>query len=193
MAHLPNLFVCSGSSAVSPGEKHIVVSNLFDGLDFYSIADRVLSHSVPCPINQQNNVPVPVLFSGDGNTVIVGGTSGSVRILDSGSCETLQVLSHDGQLFHLPLVSHHQLITHTGDMIQAIVRMPDPWISFIHVYQDSCTTRDGVQIIASGVSERGSETTIKVWTPQPPPAPRLSPQRSRSRSREPPPTDVTAP
>lgn len=89
-------FVCSGWSAISPGEKHIVVSNLFDGLDFYSIADRAVSHSVPCPINQQKNAPVPVLFNSDGNVIIVGGTSGSVRVLDSSSCETLQILSHDG-------------------------------------------------------------------------------------------------
>ncbi|KAF9786231.1 WD40-repeat-containing domain protein, partial [Thelephora terrestris] len=90
---------CSlGWSAISPGEKHIVVSNLFDGLDFYSIANCTLSHSVPCPINQQSNALVPVLYSSDGSAVIVGGTSGSVRVLDSRSCETLQVLSHDGQL-----------------------------------------------------------------------------------------------
>ena len=69
---------CRGGSAISPGEKHIVVSNLFDGLDFYSIADRTLNYSVPCPINQQNNVPVPVLFNSDGSVIIVGGTSGSV-------------------------------------------------------------------------------------------------------------------
>ena len=91
-------FVCSGWSAISPEEKHIVVSNLFDGLDFYSIVDRSLSHSVPCPINQQNNALVPVLFNDAGSTIIVGGSSGSVRVMDSSSCETLQVLSHDGQL-----------------------------------------------------------------------------------------------
>lgn len=102
-------FVCSGWSAISPGEKHIVVSNLYDGLDCYSIADRALSHSIPCPINQQKNAPVPVIFNDDGSTIIVGGTSGSVRVLDSSSCETLQVLSHDGQL--LPF---SQLFSHPG-------------------------------------------------------------------------------
>lgn len=89
----------SGWSTISPGGENIVVSNLFDGLDFYSITGRDLSHSVPCPINQQKNSPVPVLFSGNGSTIIVGGTSGSVRVLDSSSCETLQILPHDGQLF----------------------------------------------------------------------------------------------
>jgi len=111
----------SGSSAISPGGKHIVVSNLFDGLDFYSVADRTLSHSVPCPINQQKNAVVPVLFTSDGSAIIVGGTSGSVRVLDSSSCETLQVLSHDGQFFTFSCVP--ELITYTGDLIQTIVRI----------------------------------------------------------------------
>jgi COMPASS component SWD3 len=91
----------SGWSAVSPDEKHIVVSNLYDGLDFYSIPDRALSRSVPCFIDQQNNRPIPARFSNDGNTVIVGGTSGSVKVLDASSCETLQVLLHNGWLSSL--------------------------------------------------------------------------------------------
>jgi hypothetical protein len=90
-------FSCRGWSTISPGGRHIVVSNLFDGLDFYSISDRTLSQSIPCPINQQKNVPIPVLFNGDGSSIIVGGTSGSVRVLDSSSCETVQVLPHHGQ------------------------------------------------------------------------------------------------
>lgn len=173
-------FTCSGWSAISPGEKHIVVSNLFDGLDFYSIADCTLSHSVPCPMNQQNNAPVPVLFSSDGSAVIMGGTSGSVRVLDSRSCETLQVLPHDGQPFtsFTLLVLYHELIMPTGDLIQAIVRISGPLSSLTYFQQDSCTTQDGVQIIAAGVSEEGSETTIKVWTSQPTPVRRLSPPRS---------------
>lgn len=96
--------VFSGWSAVSPDEKHIVVSNLYDGLDFYSISDRALSCSVPCPINQQKNKPVPVLFSNDGDVVIVGGTSGSVRVLDSHSRETLQILPRNGRLCSLRLL-----------------------------------------------------------------------------------------
>ena len=90
-----SIFSSSGSSAISPGEKDIVVFNLFDGLDFYSIADRTLSRSVPCSANQQGII-TPVLFNSDGSTVIVGGASGSVKLMDSRSCETIQVLPHDG-------------------------------------------------------------------------------------------------
>jgi hypothetical protein len=172
--------LCSGSSAISPGGKHIVASNLFDGLDFYSTADRTLSHSVPCPINQQKNAAVPVLFTGDGSAIIVGGTSGSVRVLDSSSCETLQVLSHDGRFSMFLGVP--ELIIYTGDLIQTMVRLSYgeriPLLTFDR--QDSCTTWDGKQMIAAGVSERGDDTVIKVWVSQPPPAPQPLPPAQES-------------
>ncbi|KAF9646727.1 hypothetical protein BDM02DRAFT_3130194 [Thelephora ganbajun] len=143
-------FACSGWSTISPGEKHIIVLNLFDGLDFYSIADRALSHLVPCPINQQKNAPVPVLFNSDGSTIVVGGTSGSMRVLDSSSC----------------------------DLIQAIVHASDQQGYVTHSKQDLCMTQEGIHIIAAGVLEQGDETTIKVWISQPVPEPQLLPPRS---------------
>lgn len=90
----------------------------------------MLSHSVTCPMNQQNNALVPVLFSGDGNAVIVGGTAGSVRVMDSHSYETLQVLSHDGQLFTPEFCV--ELTTSVGDLIQAVVRISDRTSSLSH-------------------------------------------------------------
>ena len=86
----------SGRSAVSPDEKSIVVSNLFDGLDWYTLSDQKLSHTVPYPINLQHNVPVPVQFTDDGTAIIVGGTCGSGRVLDASTFETIQMLPHDG-------------------------------------------------------------------------------------------------
>ncbi|KAF9778446.1 WD40-repeat-containing domain protein [Thelephora terrestris] len=118
-----------GYSAISPDEKHLAVSNLFDGLDWYSITEHKLSHSVPCPINLQNNVPIPVRFGADGGIIIVGGSSGNARILDSMTAETMQTLSHD------------------GDFIQAL---------------DYYTAED-VSTIATGVSELGTKTTVKIW------------------------------
>lgn len=82
---------------MSLDEKYIVVSNLYDGLDWYSIADRALSHTVQCPINQQMNLPIPVLFTRDGGTIITGGTCGSVRVLDASTSETIQTLPHSGE------------------------------------------------------------------------------------------------
>lgn len=96
IARRSSLIVFSGYSAISPDEKHLVVSNLFDGLDWYSITEHKLNHSVPCPINLQNNIPVPVLFGENGRLIITGGSSGTARILDSMTAETIQTLSHDG-------------------------------------------------------------------------------------------------
>ena len=95
----------SGHSAISLDEKHIVVSNLYDGLDWYSVADRSLSHTVQCPINQQMNLPVPVLFTHDGETIIMGGTCGSARLLDASTSETIQTLPHAGMSPPHPLIS----------------------------------------------------------------------------------------
>lgn len=98
LASFIQIYSCnSGHSAISLDEKYIVVSNLYDGLDWYSVADRALSHTVHCPINQQMNLPIPVLFTGDGGAIITGGTCGSVRVLDASTSETVQTLPHSGK------------------------------------------------------------------------------------------------
>lgn len=81
------------SSAVSPDEKVIVVANLYDGLDWYKIPDRSFSRSVPLRINR--NLPIPVLLVDGGKTLLVGSTSGNVKVLDAHTAETIQTLEHD--------------------------------------------------------------------------------------------------
>ena len=87
----------SASSAVSPDEKVVVVANLYDGLDWYKIPDRTFSRSVPLRINQ--NVPIPVLLVDGGKTLLVGGTSGNMKVLDAHTAETIQTLDHDRKKF----------------------------------------------------------------------------------------------
>lgn len=87
----------SASSAVSPDENVVIVANLYDGLDWYKIPDRTFSRSVPLRINQ--NVPIPVLLVDGGKTLLVGGTSGSVKVLDAQTAETVQTLDHDRETF----------------------------------------------------------------------------------------------
>jgi hypothetical protein len=87
----------SGRSAISLDEKTLVVSNLYDGLDWYSIPDRVFSRAVPIRIVR--NKPIPVLFIDNGNAIMVGGSSGAVRILDSRTAETMQTLDHNSESF----------------------------------------------------------------------------------------------
>ena len=70
-----------------------MVANLYDGLDWYKIPERTFSRSVPLRINQ--NFPIPVLLADGGKTLLVGGTSGNVKILDAHTAETIQMLDHD--------------------------------------------------------------------------------------------------
>lgn len=86
----------SGRSTISLDEKTLVVSNLYDGLDWYSIPNRAFSRAVPIRIVR--NKPIPVLFIDNGNAIMVGGSSGAVRILDSRTAETMQTLDHSSKL-----------------------------------------------------------------------------------------------
>ena len=96
------LTVHGASSAVSPDEKVIVVTNLYDGLDWYKIPDRCFSRSVPLRINQ--NLPIPVLLADGGKVLIVGSTSGNVKVLDAHTAETTQTLAHDCTIPYSPIL-----------------------------------------------------------------------------------------
>lgn len=111
----------SGRSSVSPDERFIVVSNLFDGFDWYSLSDKTLRHTIPIHINPQMNLPVPVTFTKDGHAVVAGGTSKNARVLDSRTSETTQLLPHDG-MFKVNLrPTREYLGPGIGDIIQAVV------------------------------------------------------------------------
>lgn len=90
---LPN----SGRSCISPDGKFIVVSNMYDGVDFYSISTHVFSHTIPYRVNPHMNSPIPVEFIPDGRILLIGGTSGSARMIDTQTSETIQLLPHSGE------------------------------------------------------------------------------------------------
>jgi hypothetical protein len=83
----------SGCSSVSSDERVVVVSNLYDGLDWYKIPDRTFSRSVPIRIAK--NVIIPVQFADRDSLLITGGTSGMAKVLDARTAETIQTLDHD--------------------------------------------------------------------------------------------------
>lgn len=56
-----------------------------------------------------------------------------------------------------------------GDLIQAIVRVFPQQSRLTYTNQDSCTTEEGMETIAAGVSELGAETTVKIWVFKPVP------------------------
>ena len=70
-----------------------MVSNLYDGLDWYKIPDHTFSHSVPIRITK--NVIIPVQFADGDNLLITGGTSGMAKVLNAHTSETVQTLDHD--------------------------------------------------------------------------------------------------
>lgn len=114
----------SGCSTVSSDEKVVVVSNLYDGLDWYKIPDRAFSRSVPIRIAK--NVIIPVHFVDGDALLITGGTSGMAKVLDACTAETIQTLDHDctSCLASTPADFLTGPTDTADDMIQAIVCCP---------------------------------------------------------------------
>ena len=77
-----------------------MVSNLYDGLDWYKIPDRAFSRSVPIRIAK--NVIIPVRFADGDALLITGGTSGMAKVLDARTAETIQTLDHDCRSYPIP-------------------------------------------------------------------------------------------
>lgn len=112
----------SASSTVSPDEKVVVVANLYDGLDWYKIPDRSFSRSVPLRINQ--NLPIPVLLVDGGKTLLVGSTSGNVKVLDAHTAETIQTLEHDRTV---ALIVKSALTVLTNTLIMQLMALFKLW------------------------------------------------------------------
>ncbi|KAF9790990.1 WD40-repeat-containing domain protein [Thelephora terrestris] len=87
-----------GRSCVSPDGKFVAVSNMYDGVDFYSISTPAFSHTIQYRVNPHMNSPIPVEFFPDGRVLLIGGTHGSARMVDTQTYETIQLLPHSGDL-----------------------------------------------------------------------------------------------
>ena len=94
---MANMITGSGRSCISPDGKFVVVSNMYDGVDFYSIPSHAFSHTVLYRVNPHVNSPIPVEFIPDGRTLLIGGTYGSARMIDTQTSETIQLLPHSGE------------------------------------------------------------------------------------------------
>jgi hypothetical protein len=87
--------IYSGRSALSPDGEFLVATNLYDGVDWYSIKSRMLVHSMVQRI--ETNVTIPVTFIDHGSAILVGGSCGHASICDANTGETIQELEHDGE------------------------------------------------------------------------------------------------
>ncbi|KAI9437083.1 hypothetical protein BJY52DRAFT_1196710 [Lactarius psammicola] len=125
-----------GCSAVSPNEKILAVTNLYDGIDWYSLNSnhfmdasfqQTTTHTTP------ENVILPITFI-HGNSAVLSGTSyGCARITTVKDWALAEKLRHDSE-----------------DIVQALA------------YSSVGDTRQ----IVTGVAEKGAETVIRHWIQQ---------------------------
>ena len=98
-----------------------MVSNLYDGLDWYKIPNCTFSRSVPTRIAK--NVIIPVQFFDKDTVLITGGTSGTAKLLDARTAETIQTLEHNCKSYSTPVLTGvlTNPIYAVDDTIQTIV------------------------------------------------------------------------
>ncbi|KAI0268926.1 WD40-repeat-containing domain protein [Russula aff. rugulosa BPL654] len=122
-----------GCSAVSPNQKILAVTNLYDGIDWYALdsnhfMDTPFQNTTPHTISE--NVILPVTFVHNGAAVLSGTSTGCARITNLKDHSLVESLQHG-----------------LGDIVQAVAYS---------------STGDCRQII-TGISEKGLETEIKYW------------------------------
>lgn len=79
--------------AVSPDETKLAVTNLFDGVDLYSLVDQSRLSSVSVDVKQ--NVSAAVTFASD-NSIVFGGGSGLAYVAEGMPLTVRYTLKHGG-------------------------------------------------------------------------------------------------
>jgi hypothetical protein len=120
-----------GRAAVSPNESKLAVTNLFDGVDVYSMADQSRLNSVSVDVKE--NVSTAVAFLSD-NTVVFGGGSGVAYIAEGTPLMVTRILRHGGMSFFLSVGS--VLIWWSR---RRSCPGPGKVLAIIHVIADACT------------------------------------------------------
>lgn len=87
-----------GCSAVSPNGKFLAVTNLYDGIDWYSLdsnhfMDASFHRSTPHAISE--NVILPVTFIHGGTAVLSGTSTGCARMTNLKDFSLAESLQHD--------------------------------------------------------------------------------------------------
>ncbi|KII90927.1 hypothetical protein PLICRDRAFT_107458, partial [Plicaturopsis crispa FD-325 SS-3] len=90
----------SGSSAISPDGRRLLVTNLQDGVDMYPSAQsqivQIYRYNSHYNHEAESNVPVCVSFVHGGKHVIAGSNYGEAYIWDTETGEIWQILPHSG-------------------------------------------------------------------------------------------------
>ncbi|KAH9953233.1 WD40-repeat-containing domain protein [Russula dissimulans] len=95
-----------GCSAISPNQKILAVTNLYDGIDWYSLdsnhfMDTPFQNTTPHTISE--NVILPLTFIHNGTAVLSGTSTGCARITSLKDHSLVESLQHD-----------------SGDIVQAV-------------------------------------------------------------------------
>lgn len=79
---------------MTPDEKYIAISNLYDGFDLYRLGDRTWVRAFP--VDTRLNVPLPVLVVEEGARLFTGTSCGEVSLFDLHDDREREKLDHDG-------------------------------------------------------------------------------------------------
>lgn len=91
MSRCQRLLHYRGRAAVSPDETKLAVTNLFDGVDLYSLTNQSRLNSVS--VDMKENVPVAVAFMSD-NAIVFGGGSGLAYVAEGSPPVVKHTLRH---------------------------------------------------------------------------------------------------
>ncbi|KAA1475956.1 WD40 repeat-like protein [Dentipellis sp. KUC8613] len=126
-----------GGLAIAPKGNAMAVTNLYDGIDWYSIT-RPSSSSVEAKFVRTafhftgaNNLKLPIVYAHGGDAVAVGSSTGAVRILGAkDSTHTIQTLQHGGDSSEEEVVQalacrddgkERRLVTGTSDKNRGVI------------------------------------------------------------------------
>jgi WD40 repeat protein len=86
---------CSGHADVSPDEKTIAISNLYDGIEIYDISSAILIWSIK--LETRKNDALPIMFLHHHSHILLTVNSvGRVRLWNTETGQPLHSLKNDG-------------------------------------------------------------------------------------------------
>ena len=153
----------SGSSSISVVEETIAVTNLFNGVDYYSLSTQDSVGSIKAEIT--DNCPTSIVFDRCG-FIAFGGSSGVVQVARLSPPAVVQTLEVEGACFvsrsqaNLNPISCRRCsctgsrALHSYGVLECSLRL------FVQAYTSES---EGRCLLAAGTAERGRDTIIKVW------------------------------
>ncbi|KAI0689315.1 hypothetical protein C8T65DRAFT_588771 [Cerioporus squamosus] len=125
-------------TAISPDGNAVVAYNLSGGFDYYKFGQSGLAQRYH--VSQERDVFLPVCFIHQGDALVVGCARGEVTIIDREDGSPLQVLRHSGMTctYHMLALADRKI-------------------------QKADSYRLSYHLIATGSSERGKRTAVRLW------------------------------